>query len=131
MQCHPSGPSWDCGASTPRSLPGGPDEQRACELHLAVLRAAPHAAGAGPRLAGGALRRGDAEHAHRLEPEAQALTAIGRADVETGEVAHALEPVADRVAVGVEPRGGAGDVAVALQERLERLHEVGLVLRVV
>jgi cytosine/adenosine deaminase-related metal-dependent hydrolase len=34
MQCHSSGPSWDCGASTPRSLPGGPDEQRACELHL-------------------------------------------------------------------------------------------------
>ena len=47
------------------------------------------------------------------------------------EVAHALEPVADRVAVGVQPRGGAGDVAVGVEERLERLHEVGLVLLVV
>src|SRR5829696_1299045 len=116
MQCHPSGPSWDCGASTPRSLPGGPDEQRACELHLAVLRAAPHAAGARARLAGGALRRGDAEHAHRLEPEAEALAAVRRADVEAGEVAHPLEAVAHGVAVRVQPRRGARHVAVALEE---------------
>ena len=47
------------------------------------------------------------------------------------EVADALEPVADGVAVGVEPLGGAGDVAVALEERLQRLHQVGLVLGVV
>ena len=52
-------------------------------------------------------------------------------DVEPGEVAHALEPVAHGVAVREQALGGAGDVAVGVEERLERLHEVGLVLLVV
>ena len=97
----------------------------------AVLRLARDAAAAGAGLGRGPARRGDAEHAHRLQAEAELLAAVGRGDVEAGEVAHALEPVADRVAVREEPRGGAGDVAVGVEERLERLHEVGLVLLVV
>ena len=36
------------------------------------------------------------------------------------QLAHPLEPVADRVAVGEEPPGGLGDVAVGVQEGLER-----------
>jgi len=42
-----------------------------------------------------------------------------------------LEAVADRVAVGEEALGGAGDVAVGLEERLDRGDEVGGVLVVV
>ena len=59
-----------------------------------------HATALGTRLARGAARRGDPEHAHRLQAERQLLAAVGRGDVEAGELAHALEPVADRVAVG-------------------------------
>ena len=96
-----------------------------------ILRLAAHAAAAGAGLGGRAARGGDAEHAHRLQAEAELLAAVGGGDVEPGQVLHALEPVADRVAVRVEPGGGAGDVAVGVEERLERLHQVGLVLVVV
>ena len=48
-----------------------------------------------------------------------------------GQLPHALEPVADRVPVGEQPLGGAGDVAVRVQEGLERAHQLGLVLLVV
>ena len=67
-----------------------------------------------------ARRRGDPEHAHRLQPEAELLAPVARADVEPAQLAHALQAVVDRVAVGEQPLRGAGDVAVGLQERLER-----------
>ena len=51
---------------------------------------------------------GDAEHAHRLQTEAEALAAVGRGDVQPAEVAHALEPVADRVPVGEQARRRSG-----------------------
>ena len=66
-----------------------------------------------------------------LRPSDEALAAVGRADVEAAQLAHALEAVADRVAVGEELLGGAGDVAVGVEERLERAHQLGLVLLVV
>ena len=44
---------------------------------------------------------------------------------------HALEPVADRVAVGEQALGGRRDVAVVLQKGLDGDPEVGLVLLVV
>src|SRR3954451_7235787 len=117
--------SRDCSIVAMLSPSGSfPGVRSGARRSSAVLGAAAHAAGAGARLAGGALRRGDPEHAHRLEAEPEALAPVGRADVEPGEVAHALEPVAHGVAMGVELLGGSGDVAVALQERLERLHEV-------
>ena len=77
------------------------------------------AAAAGARFGRRAAAVGDAEHAHRLEPERELLAAVGRADVEPGELPHALEAVADRVAVGEQPLGGAGDVAVGLEEGLD------------
>ena len=73
----------------------------------------------------------DAEHAHRLEAEREALAAVGRGHVERGQLLHALEPVADRVAVGEEALGGPRDVAVGVEERLERADQLGLVLLVV
>ena len=47
------------------------------------------------------------------------------------ELADALEPVADRVAVGDQPGGGGVDVGVAVEERRQRPEQVGLVLLVV
>ena len=85
----------------------------------------------GPELVGGAAGRGDAEHAHRLEAEREALAAVGRADVELGQLADAVEAVADRVAVGEEALGGPGDAAVGVEEGLERADQLGLVLVVV
>src|SRR3954447_20868917 len=122
------GSTW-ASESTPHSY-HGPARPPVRPL-LAVLGPAPHAAGGRAGLARRAPGRGDAEDAHRLEPEAEALAAVGRAHVEAGEVAHALEPVADGVAVGVEPLRRARHIAVALEEGLERLDEVGLVLGVV
>ena len=87
------------------------------------------AAGAG--LGGGAAGGGDAEHAHRLEAEAELLAAVAGADVEAAELADALEAVADRVAVREEALGGAGDVAVGVEEGLDGRDEVGRVLLVV
>src|SRR4051812_48596357 len=49
-----------------------------------------------------ALRRCDSEHAHRLQPKAEPLTPIGGRHVETGEVAHTLEPGSGRGAGGGE-----------------------------
>ena len=66
-----------------------------------------------------------------LRPRPRPLAAVGRRDVEAAQLLHALEPVADRVAVGEELRGRLRDVAVGLEERLEREHEVGVVLLVV
>src|SRR5829696_5847800 len=45
-------------------------------------------------------RRRVAKHAHRLEAQAEPLATVARADVEGGQLAHALEPVADGVPVG-------------------------------
>src|SRR3954468_19652342 len=67
---------------------------------------------------------GDAEDPHRLQPEAQLLAAVRRADVQAGELADALEAVPDRVAVREEPLRGPGDVAVGVEERLDGLQEV-------
>ena len=72
------------------------------------------------RLGGGAAGGGDAEHAHRLQAEAELLAAVAGADVQAGELAHALEAVVDRVAVGEQALRGAGDVAVGVEERLDR-----------
>src|SRR5689334_24289557 len=96
-----------------------------------VLTLVRHLAGLGAVLRRRTLRRGDAEYAHRLQAEAEALAAVGRGDVEAAQLLHALEPVADRVAVRVELLGGLRDVAVGLEERLERAYELGVVLPVV
>ena len=66
-----------------------------------------------------------------FRPEAEALAAVGRVDVEAGQLLHALEPVADRVAVGEELLVGRGHRAVVGEERLERQHQLGAVLLVV
>ena len=63
-----------------------------------------HAPAAGARLGGRPARRGDPQHPHRLEPERQLLAPVGGGDVEAGQLADALEAVADRVAVGDQPR---------------------------
>ena len=52
-------------------------------------------------------------------------------DVEAGELAHALEAVVDRVAVGEQALRGARDVAVGVEKGLQRAHQIGLVLLVV
>ncbi len=62
----------------------------------------------------------DSQHAHGLEAQAELLAPVGGADVEPRELAHALEAVADRVAVREEALRGAGDVAVGVEERLDR-----------
>src|SRR3954447_5979913 len=58
----------------------------------AILLLAMDAAALGAALAGRALRQHDAEHAHRLQPEPQALAAVGRTDVQAGQLAYALQP---------------------------------------
>ena len=82
-----------------------------------------------------ALRRAagglDAEDAHRLQAEAELLAALGGAQVVAAELADALEPVADRVAVGEEGLGGRGDVAVVVEVGLDGGDQLGLVLLVV
>ena len=70
----------------------------------------------------------EAEHAHRFEAEAEALAAVAGADVEAAQLAYPVEAVADRVAVGEEAFGGPGDVAIGLEERLERAQQLGFVL---
>src|SRR4051794_23140167 len=47
----------------------------------------------------------DAEHAHRLEAEREALAPVAGADVEAGQLAHALKSVTNRVAMGEERLG--------------------------
>ena len=47
------------------------------------------------------------------------------------ELTNPLQAVVDRVPVGVQALSGPRDVAIGLQERLERAHEIGLVLLVV
>ena len=59
------------------------------------------------RARGRAERRGDAEHAHRLQPQAQLLAPLGRGDVVAAQLLGPLQAVADRVAVGEELLGGA------------------------
>src|SRR3954466_2642466 len=77
---------------------------------LTVLLLTRYAPGLRTGLRGGAARRRDAEHPHGLQAEAELLAPIGRGDVEPAEVAHALEPVADRMPVREQARGGLGDV---------------------
>src|SRR6187402_65316 len=78
-----------------------------------------HLAGLRARLGHRWARCADTQHPHRLESEAQPLAAIGRADVEAGQLAHALEPVADRVPVGEELLARRRHRAVAGEECLE------------
>src|ERR1700761_5943841 len=52
---------------------------------------------AGTRLERRAAGRGDPQHAHRFEAEAELLAAFGRGDVVAAELPHALQPVADRM----------------------------------
>ena len=66
-----------------------------------------------------------------FRPEAEALAAVGRAHVEAAQLAHAVEPVANGVAVGEELLGGVRHVAVGGEERLEGADQLGLVLAVV
>ena len=84
-----------------------------------------------PGSSAGPARRGDAEHAHRLQAEAELLAALGRRDVVAAELLDPLEAVADRVAVGEELFGGGGDVAVVVEIGLDGGDELGLVLLVV
>src|SRR5438270_95942 len=52
-----------------------------------------------PALGGRPARRRDAEHAHRLQAQSEALPAVGGPHVEAArQLAHALQAVADRVA---------------------------------
>src|SRR5436305_854135 len=76
-------------------------------------------------------RRRDPQYAHRLQPERKLLAAVGRGDLEPGELSHPLEAVADRVSVRDQPGGGCIHIRVAFQERRERAEQVGLVLLVV
>src|SRR3954447_24939118 len=66
-----------------------------------------------------------------FSPKPKPLAAVCGTNIEPGELLHALEPVAHGVAVGVEALGGLGDVAVGVEERVERADELGLVLLVV
>src|SRR5688572_16855281 len=83
---------------------------------IALLRALrpAHLAASCPRFHRGAPRWRDAKDAHRLEAQAKLLAALGRGDVVAAEIAHALEAVADRVAMGEHRLGGGGHVAVVL-----------------
>src|ERR1700761_6144261 len=122
-----------------RTLSSRTKTWRAGQLHppgprsgaYSVLARTRHLAAAGARLERRAAGRGDAEDAHRFEPEAELLAALGRGDVVAAELAHALQPVADRVAVGEELFGGRGDVAVVVEVGLDRGDQLGLVLLVV
>src|SRR5680860_1646544 len=96
-----------------------------------ILAAARNLAAPGTRFLGRAAGRGDAQHSHRLEAEAELLAALGGGDVVAAEVAYALEAVADRVAMGEELFGGGGDVAVVCQVGLDGGDQLGLVLVVV
>src|SRR3712207_7086314 len=58
-----------------------------------------------------------------LQAQAQLLAPVRRRDVEARQLADALEPVADRVAVREELRGRPGDVAVRVEERLDGLED--------
>src|SRR3954469_17853168 len=60
------------------------------------------------------------------EPE---LDAVARgAEVAAGELLDLADPVAQRVAVAVEPPGSGLPLAVALDERLERAHQLAAVV---
>ena len=98
---------------------------------LAVLVLVRHAACFAALLVGWAAWRDYAQDAHRLQSQREAFAAVGGGDVEGGQLLHALQAVADRVAVGEELLGGPGDVAVGVQEGLERPDQLGLVLLVV
>src|SRR4051794_11679893 len=74
-----------------------------------------HAATPRTVLRGRAAAGGDAEHAHRLEAEAELLAAVGGSDVQAGELADALEAVADGVAGGGKAPGGGRGGGVGLQ----------------
>src|SRR2546421_3234752 len=115
----------------PRSSPRAA-ASRSGRVRLGTAPSAPRDATA---LGAGLERRArggrDAEHAHRLEPEAQLLAPVARADVVAGELAYPLQAVVDRVAVREQPLRGTGDIAVGLQKGLERAHQIGLILLVV
>src|SRR5215212_11687790 len=66
---------------------------------LAVLVLVRHAARFAALFVGWAAWGLDAEDSHCLQAQGEALAAVGRGDVQAGELLHALEPVADRVAV--------------------------------
>src|SRR5829696_10042144 len=76
-------------------------------------------------------RRRVAKHAHRLEAQAEPLATVARADVEGGQLAHALEPVADGVPVGEQALSRPRDAPVRVEIGLEREQERRLVLLVV
>ena len=95
---------------------GQVDEPHRRRSYGALPPASGHAAALGPGLGGRPARRGDPEHAHRLQAERELLATVAGADVEPAQLAHALEAVADGVAVREEALGGLGDVPVAVQE---------------
>src|SRR6185312_9296045 len=101
------------------NLPHEPGRTARFGGELAVLGVPRDAAAPGAGLRGRSAGGRDAEHAHRLQAEAELLAAVGGGDVEPGQVAYALEPIADRVSVREEALRGAGDVAVGVEERLE------------
>src|SRR3954468_2672746 len=107
----------------------GPGDPRVAGRRRSAPPRNPPAAGA--RLAGRGAAVRNAHHTHAPEAQAELLAPVGRADVEPGQLAHAFQAVTHRVAVRVQALRRAGDVAVRIEERLDRLHEVGLVLVVV
>src|SRR3712207_4966227 len=74
---------------------------------------------------GGAGGSSDELPAAQCEPEVDPVArGVQRA---TGQLLHPADPVAQRVAVAVELLGGALPLAVALDERLQRAHELAAV----
>ena len=68
---------------------------------------------------------------YAFRPSPRPLAVLGQQRVQARQLLHPLEPVRDRVPVGVDRRGGRVHVAVALQVRATASRQVGRVLRVV
>src|SRR5947208_14950804 len=114
-----------------RAVVGAASDAAQSGLQSAVARLARDLAGLGARLADGALRRHDAQHLHRLEAESELLAPVGGSDVEPRQLLDPLEAIANGMAVREQLLRGAGDVAVRVEEGLERAHELRVVLGVV
>src|SRR5690242_19953610 len=128
---HPSRPS--SGSSARRTSPArGARAMISTAGCPFIARTLPgHPSALGPALVSRTAWWRDPQDPHRLEAQRQLLAAVGGGDVQAGQLPHALEPVADRVAVGERAGGGGVHVGVAFQEGGKRAEQVGLVLLVV
>src|SRR5689334_610981 len=91
----------------PRSPAPSPPLPRTPALRPRLPR---YASALGSGLGGRTTGSGQAHDPHRLETERELLPPVARGDIEPGQLTNPLKPVADRVAMGEEPRRGRVDV---------------------